>query len=203
MLRLTKSKQVSLDQSDIMKRLKLLSALTLIALRLLATAASSSAQTTTSPSPGPTESARPLVQQRNKESEGGHLAPHASPAHLGQLHSTPSETPTSNSNDLIQRQLVAVEGKTANFTRWLVFVGALQVVAALLQFCASRSAASSAASSADAARAAVKIDAPYLLIQEARIFGLEPTVGLTSDTQAVIRVQNFGRGAAIVEAQPL
>jgi len=187
-----------------MKHLKLLSTSILIASALLLSGANQSPQPR--PSPRPAESARPQIQQQNNDGKREQAAPFPTPTQINHVQSTPHETPTPDSNTQIQRQLVAIEGKIANFTLLLVLVGALQVVAAVFQVRASGKAAASATSSAEAARAALLANRPYLLPNKATL----SMNGILTDQRIVwatnvwlegvgVEFVNSGNGPAIVD----
>jgi hypothetical protein len=54
--------------------------------------------------------------------------------------------------------------------------------------------------SARAAGLALKIDQPYLLGQEAQITGFEPIIDPWASVVAAIAVENFGKGAAVIDS---
>jgi hypothetical protein len=175
--------------------------LILIASALFLSAGSPSPQPRPTPSPRPTESASPQIEQQNKPSENNHSIPAAAPTDLNQIHSIPSKTPTPDSNEEIQRELITLEGKIAAFTLLLVLVGALQFAAAPAQTCAAKKAGGAAVSSARAAELALRATRPFVLLDKLKMCNFEPRSRLTSSsilTVADITATNAGNGTAII-----
>jgi hypothetical protein len=187
--------------------MKRLSLLILVASALLLCAQSPSPQPSPvpKPRPRPTKSASPKVNHDNNAGDNNQRATTITVSTPGQSHPIPSKTPTSDSNAQIQRELITIEGKIADFTGWLVLVG-------LFQFLASVFAAYSASSSAKVARLALKVDRPYLILEHAQITGVlrgddpirketpqpdELTIPPRFSPRVVLSFRNYGKGPVI------
>jgi hypothetical protein len=140
------------------------------------------------------------IQSHDDQTErehGGSTYPIAS---VGQLEPAPSQTKAPDRNEQIQ-------GETAEFTALLVFVGLLQVGAALLQWCTSRSASRAARDSAEAARLALKANRPFLWVRKVEgendIPTTAPDLGAEFADPNIVTltncsVQNLGKGPAFI-----
>jgi hypothetical protein len=61
--------------------------------------------------------------------------------------------------------------KEATYTGFLVIVGVAAIVVSALQYCAARNAAKASECSAEAAKLALKINRPFLILQRAEVDG--------------------------------
>jgi hypothetical protein len=113
----------------------------------------------------------------------------------------PDQTKTPNVSDH-QNNADATAQKEATYTGLLVIVGLLAVI---LNYCTTKSAADAAKQSARAAELGLKADRPYLLVEDARIRGFPPSMPQSiadladAVTEAVFTLRNYGKGPALVE----